>query len=84
MSLVDNNSLSIVPHVSKNSAIEQPRLYVKECLKARAQSVMKDFSAYMRSLENLYLNTYKALHLGVKETLESRMIRSTVASFQHF
>ena len=50
-------------------------------LKARIQSVIDSFSAYVRSLEeNRYLNTYKALHLGGKETLESRMVRSSIAN----
>ncbi len=35
--------------------------------------------ASRKALEDQYLNTYKALHLGGKETLESRMIRSAFA-----
>ncbi len=49
MSLVDNNSLSVVPYASKSSAIEQTRLYMQESLKARMQSVMDDsFKAQFR------------------------------------
>jgi hypothetical protein len=49
MSLVDNNSLSVVPYASKSSAIEQSRLYMQESLKARMQSVMDDsFRAQFR------------------------------------
>lgn len=82
MSLVDNNSLSVVPYTGQGQVTDQSRSYVQKNLKERMQSVMDSFSTYMRSLEeNKYLNTYKALHLGGKETLESRMIRSSIAIF---
>lgn len=80
MSLVNNDSLAVGPYRGQNHVTDHSRSYVKKNLKASMQSVMDSFSAYMRSLEeNRYLNTYKALNLGGKETLESRMVRSAIA-----
>ena len=55
MSSVDNNSLSVVPYVSKSSAMEQSRLYMQESLKARMQSVMDDsFKAQFRDYNHFH------------------------------
>ncbi len=55
MSLVNNNLLSVVPYVSKSSAIEQSRLYMQESLKARMQSVIDDsFKAQFRDYNHFH------------------------------
>ena len=55
MSLVDSNSLSVVPYVHKSSEIEQSRLYMHENLKARMQSVMNDsFKAQLLDYKNFH------------------------------
>lgn len=52
---------------------------IKAHLEAGSDVTRKADSASRRALEGRYLNTYKALHLGGKETLESRVIRSAIA-----
>lgn len=55
MSLINNNSLSIVPYVSNSSVIAQSRLYMQECLKVRMQSVMEDsFKAQFRDYNHFH------------------------------
>jgi serine/threonine protein kinase len=81
MSLVNHDPLAVGPNVGQGHITDPSHSYVQKKLKARMQSVRDSFSDDMRSLvENQYLNTYKALHLGGKETLESRMIRSVIAN----
>ncbi|MBA3602373.1 MAG: protein kinase family protein [Parachlamydiaceae bacterium] len=81
MAFVNNNhSLAMVPYVRQSDVAEQSQVCAHEPIKARVQRVMDSFCAHMKSLEeNRYLSTYKALQLGGKETMESRMIRSAIA-----
>ncbi len=56
-----------------------PHISIKAHLEAGSDVTRRADSVSRRALEGRYLNTYKALHLGGKETLESRMIRSAIA-----
>jgi len=56
-----------------------PHISIKDHIEASSEAEKRADSASRKALEGRYLNTYKALHLGGKETSESRMIRSAIA-----
>lgn len=56
-----------------------PHISIKDHIEASREATNRADSASRKVLEGRYLNTYKALHLGGKETSESRMIRSAIA-----
>ncbi len=68
MSLVPNDSLAVVRYTGCGHIPEQSSLHAQR----RSQQA-----------ENRYLHTYKALHLGGKDTAESRLIRSVFICATH-
>jgi hypothetical protein len=56
-----------------------PHISIKARLETSVEATRRADSASRKVLEDQYINTYKALHLGGKDTLESRMIRSAIA-----
>lgn len=67
---------SSLPHIAIKDHIEASS---EATIEASSEATKRADSAARHALEGRYLNTYKALYLGGKETSESRMIRSAIA-----
>ncbi len=76
-SVSKTTSTAIIPY---NPTL--PHIRVKKHLEASDKIKRKTDNASRKAFEAQYLNTYKAVHLGGKETIESRMIGSAVAFYQ--